>query len=219
MQPTIFAIPNSDLVFIAMPKAGNSSILAALSVFLTEEDLRKADATEKDSVQKKFLPNVIRNYDKSELITPRTFTFTIVRNPWDRVVSHYSDKVASKTMHKRLQKFPAFRHKMPFEEYVAALDSNWDEIRDVHVMPQTKLCFSPRGRFMPDFIMRLERIEEDFELLKALVKQRYDKDIELRHVNRSRRKDYMSYYNAADRRTVAQLYGEDIRFFGYSFDE
>jgi hypothetical protein len=140
-----------------------------------------------------------------------------VRNPWDRVISHYADKVANDYgLHERLARYKVFHHKMPFDQYIAALDANFRQIRDVHVFPQKKLCFEG-NTFLPSYVMRMERVAEDFEVIKDRTLRKFGFSIDLPHLNKSNSQFDRSLYTPATKSVVDRLYEKDIAFFGYSY--
>ncbi|WP_462252978.1 sulfotransferase family 2 domain-containing protein [Ekhidna sp.] len=131
------------------------------------------------------------------------YKFAFVRNPWDRLVSCYSDKVVGKKMFRSCWD-KDFSH---FVDYVSEFDLRYS---DRHFRLQSALI--PEH---VDFIGKFENLSSDFEKIVEELKLPLDK---MEHRNKSSRKDYKDYYDDNLRLKVAELYKEDIERFNYSFD-
>lgn len=173
----------------------------------------------------------IRHYEiifsKQEL--DRMFTFTIVRNPWDRLVSAYNftrqggfldadgrSHSQRSTMAKQISDFASF------DDFV----KNFDFIDNVRNCDgKACLLFIPQWRFITgwdskiavDFIGKLENLAEDFKHITSKI----GTEATLKHVNKSRHKkdnDYRSYYSDESAEIVANLYKKDIELLDYRFE-
>ena len=71
------------------------------------------------------------------------------------------------------------------------------------------------GKQMVRNILRFEDFEKS---AKKVLKSLTDKDVEVSVQNNSVRGPYAEYYDDETREKVADLYKEDIRTFGYSFE-
>ena len=67
-----------------------------------------------------------------------------------------------------------------------------------------------------DFIGRYENLQQDFDHVcdSIGIPRRI-----LPHANKSRRKPYWKYYNTKTRDIVAEIFREDIEYFGYEFED
>lgn len=142
------------------------------------------------------------------------YKFAMVRNPWDRLVSGWKNKIHEKN--KRILRLSeaqraAFQDFGAFAEYVATLDG---ETCNVHFRCQSALISVSEV----DHIARFERYEDELRSLFAGLGMRMPETIP--HRNRSRRKEpYQSYYTAKTRDLIAAFYRNDIETFGYTFDD
>lgn len=180
-----------DYVFIHINKTAGSSIARALG--LTGEH--------KTALQKKR--------ELGERAWTERFSFTVVRNPWDKVVSHYSYRV--RTNQTGLGVEP-----LPFEEWVrlAYRDRDPRYCDDPRMfMPQWEWIADESGQMMVDFVGRFENLQEDF----ARISERIGKHASLPHVKKSDRGGYRDYYDAGTRSIVADVFREDVERFGYAF--
>lgn len=134
------------------------------------------------------------------------FVFTMVRNPWDRMVSLYAWARAQKFDH------PVVR---------AARAGSFAEFLDdgaiaaaVRAGPARVYTTDASGVDRARAVLRLECLARDLDPLAAHLGFRP----ELAHLNRSeRRPGYRDYFDARSRARVAELCAEDIARFGYAF--
>ena len=72
---------------------------------------------------------------------------------------------------------------MKFAKFVEKVSSIDDDIIDIHLRSQTQIL-SHRGRILPDFIGRVENIDEDWRRLRKVLLARCDVRLgELRNIN------------------------------------
>ncbi len=152
------------------------------------------------------------------------FKFCFVRNPWDRLVSAYSNKISQDPgqndavfengVPRIWKKFGVFYPGMDFASFAAAVARIPDSEAEAHFRSQSAFFKNASGDIPMDFVGRFENLDEDFRLLCQKIGL---EEAGLEHRNRSRRKAYQSYYDDKTRRLVEERYQEDIRRFGYSF--
>jgi Sulfotransferase family len=153
------------------------------------------------------------------------FKFAFVRNPWDRLVSCYFDKIATGlriSESKRPNLNPPgeedrYYPRMPFAEFVEAVHATPDETANPHFRSQhTTVCDSDE-RVMADFVGRFENLREDF----ALVAERIGAPgLVLPHRLKSRtrgERPYRDLYDEKLKRLLYERYEKDVETFGYSF--
>jgi hypothetical protein len=158
----------------------------------------KVDFTSTQSAQLHYAP----------LRYPAHFKFAFVRNPWDRLVSCWHNKVIDKQKRNFGDRLEAFKEFGNFVDYVAEQNL---ETCNKHYRLQCRLIDLNRV----DFLGRLERFPEDFRI----VCDKLGLPGEPRKVNVSgRQRDYRLYYSDALAEKVGTLYRRDITLFGYTFD-
>lgn len=123
-------------------------------------------------------------------------TFTIVRNPWDRMVSGF-------LYYKRKNRFR--NENITFEQFIRS--KNW------YSLGTSQARFFPT-RYM-DHVLRFENLDNDFKII-----QNYFGVYEgLSKQNVGGRDDsYQDYYTPDLIDIVAQRHYKDIQRFGYTFD-
>lgn len=148
--------------------------------------------------------------------------FTIVRNPWDRVVSAYSyAKMANSYWHNP-ETFPHPDHEVlkgsNFTQCCEMLLRHRDQLRHESWHPQYAWLLARQGDkevLAVDRILRFETLDSDFlDLCKTL----NVKANKLSEINPSKRSHYTDYYDDHTRSIIAEVYAKDIALFGYEFD-
>ena len=138
------------------------------------------------------------------------YKFTLVRNPWDKVVSHYQYR-------RKRNKTEVATRNVSFSEWVK---KTYGPDKDPFFynnpkafQPQVEWLKDDQGRIAIDFIGKFESINDDFDQIKSII----GIEAELPHLNASKRAGYQSYYDDETRQIVARWFHEDIEAFGYSF--
>ncbi len=136
------------------------------------------------------------------------FKFAFVRNPWDRAVSCYLDKVKRKRMD-----FYRKCYDKDFEYFINFIKRKDLRFCDRHIKLQC-LIFPMKG---VDFIGRFENFEED---LKFVLNKLGINISEVPRLNAGKKgENYISYYNDETKRIIEEKYKKDIELFGYKFGE
>jgi hypothetical protein len=134
-------------------------------------------------------------------LAPGYRTFIVIRNPWDRVVSGWRYLAATRVRSLRevLQDLPREGH----------------DYRHL-TRPQLDTVLDAGGRFVPDYVLRYEHLEQDYvRLCRILGKRTWWP--RLQRVNATRHRPYQEYYDAETVEMVRDLFRKDIEFFGYDF--
>lgn len=205
-------------IFIHIPKTGGTSMALALESRAKKDDVMLGDTPKAKRRRSKVNSDQAAGRlwkhstlaDIDGLATPEQiasyFTFTLVRNPWDRVVSYYH-----------------WLQDQSFEHPAVRLAQTHDFSGFInHPHTQLSLKSAPfafymtdlRGRERCDAYIRLEHLQDDAQPLWEHLGFR----LEIEHVNRSTRVGYRRYYSDADAQLIGQICSQDIERFGYSFD-
>ena len=153
--------------------------------------------------------------------------FALVRNPWDRILSCYLNKIKKDEnfengkfkngVMRKFDRFNAFYAGMPFDEFVRAVGKIPDEIADGHFASQHRRLVLD-GELVIDHLARFENFWE--ETSGFLTTVGLDVNVHVPHLNKSERsKRYTAYYDDETIRVVEERYEEDIRLFGYRFGQ
>ena len=154
----------------------------------------------KQSFAYEFDPEEFRDY----------FKFAFVRNPWDRLVSCWLNKVVE---FNRMKFSPEDHARMQdFAQFVDWVEREGIHGTNIHIRSQSSLIDLNHC----DFFGRMENFEEDLQRVFARVDV-HTKNRSVRNRS-SNRKPYTDYYTSDLVDRVAELYSKDVQLFGYRFD-
>ena len=179
-------------IFIHIPKTGGQSIEKTLNIIW----------------QPIHCHMMFNQYPK--YLRDRIFSFTIVRNPFDRIVSAYSYLT---------QKLGNI-HDIEFYEEHLSKHQNFNEfVKDFETNPilQDWVHFIPMSDFIaPEirFVGRYENLQNDFDIICDAINV---PKVELERRNASQHAHYSEFYNAESIKIVENFYQKDLDKFGYSF--
>jgi hypothetical protein len=216
------ALHQFKAIYFFIPKVACSSIRCAISDLLglvpphPDNPLRHPGNRDFPFVKKDEISTKYRHY----------FKFCFVRNPWDRLVSCFFNKIHTDTslnnkwfrngVANNFWKYGAlFYGGMSFEKYIETVLNIPDEDSDIHIRSQHYFFCDKDGVILADFLGRFENIDEDFFYVcrKIGIKQ----EIELPHLLKTQHKDYKAYYNRRTREMVSRRYEKDIKLLNYKF--
>jgi hypothetical protein len=146
------------------------------------------------------------------------FKFSIVRNPWDRMVSFFrrmereglelsaNDMQWSIDNYKNIYGFPL----------TIEFDNRFADYRDIH-----KGSFEKNSVYLNvlneslDFIARFENIDEDMAYVQNRlgIPNKFDKHLE----KSDKPVNYKDYYDEYSREEIANLFKRDIEYFNYDY--
>ena len=206
-------------LFIHAPKTGGTSMSLALEARAMKDDIMLGDTPKARQRRKRTdgvtsagrlwkhatlaeLDGLVKEDELDAL-----FIFTMVRNPWDRMVSYYHWLQAQSFDHPSV----ALAKRLDFETFVAQpiIAQSFTN------SPATSYVTDAKGRERADLFIRLEHLTQDIAPLEAHLGFKLD----MPHVNRSTRlTDYRVSYTEESRERVAQMCAADIAQFGYRFE-
>lgn len=193
---------DKEIVFVHVPKTGGASILQLClrhGIRIIDHDLRN--------------PNYI-SLTRYRSLNPNIYSFAIVRNPWDRVVSsyHYLRKggIKGEDMLDADRFVNQYRN---FTQFVLNAFEAREILDQIHFRPQYKWISDERGVIV-DMVGRFERLQTSFsKWCKTIGLPNY----KLPHVNRSAHRSYKEYFNEQTIEVIRKNYRKDIELFKYKF--
>lgn len=145
----------------------------------------------------------------------RYFTFSFVRNPWDRLYSAYTF-LRQGGWDDRDRQWAAchLAHYTDFTDFVVNGLQRRTVREFMHFIPQYQFVCDRRGRLLVDYLGYFETIDADFlQICRHIGIER-----SLEHTNRSTEKDYRTMYTPQTQAIVNDVYLRDVEYFGYRFD-
>ena len=206
-----------NLLYGRVPKAANSSIKAALCRLLSERPPKGTKTTSDRFWQHE-------THQETELITLRRahkyrrshFSFSFVRNPFDRLIAAYNNKVIEIEAPPLPMQNMGITHGMSFEAFLDVLIETPFKHYDVHVLPQNQLlCIG--NQIVPKFVGRVEQIDDHWAELRDILSRRgiaVMESLPQKNVRRSERGSLRSHFNSdAVIDKTMQIYGDDVQLF------
>ena len=199
-------VASLKLCYIRNPKAASTALSYAMLTACYPE-LRKRVITP-ETVN--FLADSNLHRKSADAIQDNVY-FTVVRNPFARIVSVYrefferkrSDFIYADYL------FGIFRQDLSFKDFVSIVRMIPDKLKDQHLRPQhTFLKFYER-RGIQVRILKLEEPQAVGDFLSGY-------GLAFKALNQSDNYDYRTYYDEHTLELVHRLYEEDMRRFSYA---
>lgn len=142
------------------------------------------------------------------------FLWTFVRNPWDRLVSAFTDMNEIGGRKRRAFKWNCPHWPITFSDWIELeLRTNGKSV-DEHFSSQCRL-FAVDGVLLPGlFVGRFETLDQDW----PHVAERIGAPSTLPRRRSSNHRPYQEYYTTHTRGIVEKVFEEDIRLLGYTFE-
>lgn len=186
---------SKEVIFIHIPKAAGTSISKAL---FGERTGHNTALAYKAANAKKY---------------NQYFKFSVVRNPWARLLSSYNYLKSSPHEEDREWARDNIDKYEGFEEFVIKWVTPENIMRWKHFIPQSYFLCDETGKVIVDAWYKLEYLNESkIEIEKVT-------DTEIEHLNRSATVDYRKCYTDEMINVVAEVYRADVDLFGYSYGD
>lgn len=209
--------PGRNYIFVHIPKTGGTALALALEARAQAGDILIGDTPKARRRRARLKGLQVRGRlwkhstlsDIDGLVSAEqaaaAFTFTLVRNPWDRMVSYYHWLRGQDFDH------PAV-HLAKDRDFAGFLAAPETQVA-LRATPARHYMTAADGREYCRLFIRLEHLEEDAAPLWAHL----GFTLEVTPANRSERGPYAEYYDARTVQIVADCAAEDIARFGYRF--
>ena len=213
-----FVFNDMEMVYISIPKVACTAIKHALMGGLVDDSLHSDNVMDIHTLTAKYRKSSLTMKDK------KFYKFAFVRNPFERLVSCYKDKVQREIQHNNRYYFDTgynqvliknlfgsqFNSSMSFADFVKLVCKIPDFLSDGHFKSQYSMLYK-HGNLVPDFVGKLENMEKDWEIIANRCHCG-----KLKTVNRTDNEDWMSCYTSENLvESVAARYKKDIDCFGY----
>lgn len=194
---------NKDFLRIGIPKTASVSIESSGLI------------KEKNKTIRPILARDIKNIKDF-------FSFAIVRNPYEKVLSTYfywtkvgNSRGRSDSFYKFTKKYPTFESFIMDYENSEAL-----EIYQSSEYTQWKFITDIDDNIIIDFVGRFDNLEEDFKKIQLINGIKEENLLTLPHLNKSKHDFWKTYYNDEMAEIVYEKWKDDfvnLNFDKYSF--
>lgn len=193
-----------NFIFLAFNKTASSSIEHVLRPYQNGLYTRWLRLRYKTSYRKPVFKHIPAARLKDIVWKPywdRCFKFAVVRNPWERLVSHYVTTDYAKNATEA--------EPVAFEKWILR------GAKGTYSGEKSMLDFitGEDGELLVDFVARYENLEQDLEV----VSDRIGIKVDIPHLNSSLHKHYKSYYSEATLEAVSEFVQKDATRFSYTF--
>ena len=193
-------------IFIHIPKCAGTSVDSLL--LGSGKPLDRFDSKNNIWLQHATAKEVKKNYC-TEKQFKEYFKFTIVRNPFDRIVSSFNWLGGDLNNKKEFKDFILRRGR--FKEILNSktyIKSNMYH----QIMPAYKYLFE-NNKLIVDFVGKFENLISDWDYIC----KKLGTSLKLPYINRMPHKHYKEVFNKDARKIIENLYKDDLKLFSYKF--
>lgn len=199
-KSNFFVLPEYGLLSMGIPKCGQTSMKRAL---LGPDVYNVHDKKHFDYLDNHGIEDTVDTLREEGLIS-----FTFVRNPYDRILSFWKQKIS--VPNKFTSNRGPFREGMSFSDTVNLLCQLPDCMSNIHHRSQISII-RVRGR-LPDFIGRLETYQKDWDELGQAIGRELPR---LPWENKTDSCDSGRLWTHRLAQMVYERYREDFEILGY----
>ena len=195
-QSTSILIEKNKAIFFYIPKVASTSLLKVFSTIAYGKEMQLHDVP-------KLKEHELRMYQDY-------YKFAIVRNPYDRLLSCYHDKIL-------LGGINFGKDTNSFSDFAVRVCSIPDKHSNIHFKSQHKFITNREGSLWTDYVGKFENLDQEYD--KICRELGVQSPPNLRQHNKSKRSkpDYRQYYDEQTKRLVTKRYQKDLRLFDYKF--
>lgn len=167
------------------------------------------------SVSNTSFSAIVKNGFYPESMIGKRKVFSVVRNPFDFLVSWADHAGGWTAKYKNEKQYDYELANKGFEYYlktIAERETSWPNRKFLFFQ-----LFAESGRFLPNWVCRSESLDKELAELCAAWGLRYRKSAPQR-VSTGRKRDYRYYYNDELCELVSKTWGRELAMYGYSFD-
>jgi hypothetical protein len=209
-------------IFVHIPKTAGTSVEAVLGMHGDKKDIGLVPYFNQQLDRERLYGGPLQHLTaegiraalNDETAFQSYFKFTIVRNPWDRLVSALAwtgqkwargEELTATDFERQVRAAHAL--------FVAAMANGTPASLPHFLYPQCLYVLDSEQRMLVDYVAKYENLTADWQAIRA----RLGVDLELPCRMKSLHRHYRDYYSADTRALVAEMYAPDLRLFQYEF--
>lgn len=208
-------IEKYNTLFIHIPRTGGTSVERLFGFEGGFETYDESKGMKQDhSTVSQVKPHLANQWDD-------LFKFSIVRNPWAKMVSMYLYRLNSpfylknnfewENLHRaRYGQNPSYEEWLETLPWTAGLP-----VRTLGCYNQLDYLMID-GKMQMDFVAKFENLKKDWPKIQKRMKCK----LKLPHINKSKKSyDYRDFYNDKTKKIVENRFEKDIEYFGYRYEK
>ena len=140
------------------------------------------------------------------------FTFTVVRNPYDRAVSQFEYARLNNDCNIRTQNISfdewiklTYKEKRPF----------FRKAGQKFFSTQKEWLLNKNGKIDIDYIVRIENLIDDYKVVQDIIGIKE----KLPYLNKTERKSYKKYYSKESKKIIEDYFRDDFEEFNYKLEK
>lgn len=207
-------------IFVHIPKTAGTSIEAVLGMHGDKHDIGVVpyfnQVLDREHLYGRQMQHMtaeaIRTVLNNDTLFDSYFKFTVVRNPWDRLVSAlaWTDQKWVRGEELTVSGFDSQVRQL----HSLLVTARTEPVQLPHFLyPQSLYIFDAARRPLVNFIGRYENLAADWRVIC----DKLGVNVELPARMKSHHRDYREYYSPETRQRVADMYALDISLFQYEF--
>ncbi|NEO98873.1 MAG: sulfotransferase family protein [Symploca sp. SIO2E9] len=195
--------PEHQVISVHIPKTAGNSIARGLAY----NGFAKTPLLKKHAKAQEYR-EVVGNR-----VWEECFTFALVRNPWDLMVSSYNWWLQKASKYEQLhQEIEAIRQLGSFPAFINSIYGSM-MLNEYYGSIVDWIC-DCRQKVIVEFVGKFESLDDDWSYI---CKRLSLKDTTLPHTNQTSRLTYQDYYDTKSKKIVEQRFEWAINQFGYTF--
>ena len=204
--------------YVDVPRCSSTSVRAQLGFRFGRAHGRTKKQFESGKVKPYFIDHIPAQVMKKTLPNgawEKLYTFSLVRNPWDRLLSLFYHRVKEGDLPAGMD-FTDFVLQLEHPRYM--LKGNFHS-SPIYFMPMVDFLCDRDDRLIVDFVGRYERRSDDLAMIGEKIGCPELGELRMPITTSGREKTYVDEYNDQTRDVVARFYSDDIERFGYRFGD